>query len=157
MKSAEILLIRSKQFISCATPARDPGANTNSAIKMTSISKKNDLIKAFLDSDEATRHSRYCGNIDAVRRGLGRDNVKILIFDDIKTNPEGFLESIENFLGIKTKHYLDHKNLHKKINQTATNTPPESFQHLCRDITNRELCGLSSRNIRVPDHWTYNA
>ena len=82
--------------------------------------------------------------------------MKILIFDDIKTNPEEFLESIENFLGIKKKYYLDHKNLHKKINQTEINTPPELFQILCRELTERELCGLSDRNIQIPDHWAYH-
>ncbi len=118
--------------------------------------EKDDLIKAFLGSDEANYHSRYCQNIDAAREGLGSENVKILIFDDIKTNPEEFLESIENFLGIKKKYYLDHKNLHKKINQTEINTPPELFQILCRELTERELCGLSDRNIQIPDHWAYH-
>jgi len=118
--------------------------------------EKEDLIKAFLGSDEANHHSRYCQNIDAACAGLGSDNLKILIFDDIKTNPQEFLESIENFLGIKKKHYLDHKNLHKKINHTETNAPPELFQILCRELTERELCGLTDRNIQIPGHWAYH-
>ena len=115
--------------------------------------EKVDLVKAFLDSHEANHHSCYCQNIDAACEGLGRENVNVLIFDDIKTNPERFLESIENFLGITNKHYLDHKNLRRKINHTATNPPPESFENLCREITERELSGLTKRNIQFPDHW----
>ena len=118
--------------------------------------EKEDLIKAFLGSDEANHHSRYCQNIDAACAGLGSDNLKVLIFDDIKMNPEEFLESIENFLGIKKKHYLDHKNLHKKINHTETNAPPELFQILCRELTERELCGLSDRNIQIPGDWAFH-
>ena len=119
------------------------------------LNKKEDLnnIKAFLESHEANQHSHYCQNIDAAREGLGFDNVKPLIFDHIKTNPEQLLASIESFLGINNKNHSSHKNLHKQINQTTTNSPPKIFQALCQDITERELNGLKQRQIHFPEHW----
>ena len=43
------------------------------------------------------------------RQGLGLDNVKALIFDEIRRDPDRFLKSIETFPGIRRKHGGAHK------------------------------------------------
>ena len=109
--------------------------------------------KAFLQSQLVAQHSNYCRNLDAVRAGLGTNQVKAAIFDDIQNNPQQLLKSIEKFLDIPEKDYTLHPNLHQPINTTATTKPPSIFKHLCKPIVNRELDGLSKRGVAIPTRW----
>jgi len=112
-----------------------------------------DQSEAFLSSRQVELHSAYCNNLDAVRAGLGAQQVKVVFFDAIAQQPEQLLRSIEQFLEISSKDYSSHPNLHRAINTTAANTPPPSFRHLCRPIVEREVKGLRERGINVPSTW----
>ena len=112
-----------------------------------------DQTKAFLSSRQVAQHSNYCRNLDAVRTGLGPEQVKVVFFDAIANEPEHLLASIEAFLEISTKDHSSHPNLHRAINTTAANSPPQSFQNLCTPIVEREVEGLKERGIHVPSAW----
>ena len=115
-----------------------------------------DHTRAFLSSHQVEQHSSYCKNLDAVRGGLGDEQVKIVFFDAIAKQPEQLLASIETFLQISSKDHASHPNLHRAINTTAAKTPPPSFRKLCAPIVERELHGLRERGINVPSAWMRN-
>lgn len=107
----------------------------------------------FLTTRSAKIHSQYCLNLDNARAGLGAENVKPLIFDDIQNKPTDFLRSIEQFLNISKCDYSNIGDLNRKINTTSNDSPPEQFRQLCESITYREIEGLDHRGIQVPQHW----
>lgn len=112
--------------------------------------------KTFLSSRQVEQHSHYCRNLDAVRTGLGDDQVKVMFFDDIANRPEHFLASIEVFLDIACMNHSTNPNLHRAINTTTANTPPLSFRKLCAPIVEREVQGLRERDINIPSDWMKN-
>ena len=107
----------------------------------------------FLATRSARIHSQYCFNLDNARAGLGIENVKALIFDDIQDKPLEFLKSIEKFLKISDHNYTNTGDLGRKINTTSNNIPPLQFRLLCEAITRREIEGLNHRGIKVPQRW----
>ena len=107
----------------------------------------------FIGTRSAQTHSQYCLNLDNARAGLGIENVKPLIFDDIQEKPVEFLKSIEQFLTISGFNYLNAGDLKRKINTTTNNSPPKQFRQLCESIIHRELEGLHRRGIDVPQRW----
>ena len=111
-------------------------------------------IGYFLRSSSVNRHSQYCSNLDAVCEGLGQQNVKAVIFDDIQHHPEALLASIEQFLEIPARDHSSHNNLNRRINTTAAHAPPALFRQHCAPIVEREIEGLKERGIAVPRRWT---
>ena len=114
-------------------------------------------IEDFLLNSAVDDHSQYCKNFDAVREGLGEQNVKAMIFDDIQKKPETFLASVEKFLDISAKDHSSHHNLNRRINTTESQAPPAVFRKHCAAIVERELDGLRARGIRVPNRWIETA
>ena len=110
----------------------------------------------FIGTRSAQVHSQYCLNLDNARAGLGIENVKPLIFDDIQDKPVEFLRSIEQFLKISEFNHSNAGELKRKINTTSNNSPPKQFRQLCESITHRELEGLNRRGIDIPQRWRLN-
>ena len=100
------------------------------------------------------RHSQYCSNFDAVCEGLGHQNVKAMVFDDIQNQPEALLARVEQFLEITARDNSSHNNLNRRINTTAAQAPPAVFRMHCAPIVEREVEGLKERGIAVPRRWT---
>ena len=124
--------------------------------KPNSLATEEQLIQqasTFLATRSAKIHSQYCLNLDNARSGLGIENIKPLIFDDIQNKPLEFLQSIEQFLGISEYNYTKIGDLGRKINTTSNNIPPLQFRQLCGSITRRELEGLNQRGIKIPECW----
>ena len=111
-------------------------------------------IEHFLNDPDVNVHSQYCSNLDAVCEGLGHQNVKALLFDDIQDQPEALLASVEQFLEIPARDHSSHNNLNRRINTTAAQAPPAVFRQHCAPIVARELHGLQIRGIAVPRRWT---
>ncbi|WP_186509062.1 sulfotransferase domain-containing protein [Synechococcus sp. RS9902] len=111
-------------------------------------------IEHFLNDPDVNVHSQYCSNLDAVCEGLGHQNVKALLFDDIQDQPEALLASVEKFLKIPARDHSSHNNLNRRINTTAAQAPPAVFRQHCAPIVARELNGLQIRGIAVPRRWT---
>ena len=111
-------------------------------------------IEHFLNDPDVNVHSQYCSNLDAVCEGLGHQNVKALLFDDIQDQPEALLASVEQFLKIPARDHSSHNNLNRRINTTAAQAPPAVFRQHCAPIVARELNGLQIRGIAVPRRWT---
>ena len=111
-------------------------------------------IEHFLNDPDVNVHSQYCSNLDAVCEGLGHQNVKALLFDDIQDQPEALLASVEQFLKIPARDHSSHNNLNRRINTTAAQAPPAVFRQHCAPIVARELHGLQIRGIAVPRRWT---
>lgn len=111
-------------------------------------------IEHFLNDPDVNVHSQYSSNLDAVCEGLGHQNVKALLFDDIQDQPEALLASVEQFLKIPARDHSSHNNLNRRINTTATQAPPAVFRQHCAPIVARELNGLQIRGIAVPRRWT---
>ena len=107
----------------------------------------------FIGSRSAQIHSQYCLNLDNARAGLGIENIKPLIFDDIQDKPVELLRSIERFLKISEFNYLNTGDLKRKINTTSNNSPPKQFRQLCEPIIHREIEGLNRRGVDVPQRW----
>ena len=110
-------------------------------------------IEHFLRDPAVNMHSQYCKNLDAVCEGLGHQNVKAMIFDDIQNQPEALLASVEQFLEIPTRNHSSHNNLNRRINTTANQAPPAVFRQHCAPIVARELNGLRARGIAFPRRW----
>ena len=110
-------------------------------------------IEQFLSNPAVNVHSQYCRNLDAVCEGLGQQNVKEMIFDDIQNQPEALLASVEQFLEIPARDHSSHNNLKRRINTTADQAPPAVFRQRCAPIVARELNGLLARGIEVPRRW----
>ena len=140
---------------------REPCERLWSQYKFSGQSHKNinpsdfeQQIEHFLSSSAANKHSQYCNNLDAVCEGLGHQNVKAMIFDDIQNQPEALLASVEQFLEIPARDHSSHNNLNRRINTTADQAPPAVFRQHCAPIVEREVEGLKARGIAVPDRWT---
>ena len=140
---------------------REPCERLWSQYKFSGQSHKNinpsdfeQQIEHFLSSSAANKHSQYCNNLDAVCEGLGHQNVKAMIFDDIQNQPEALLASVEQFLEIPARDHSSHNNLNRRINTTAAEAPPAVFRQHCAPIVEREVEGLKARGIAVPDRWT---
>jgi len=118
-----------------------------------STSELKQHIKKFLNNSSTRRHSEYCRNYDSVYKGLGEQNIKIIMFDEIHAQPENLLASIEQFLEIAHKDHTGHDNLYRPINTTQPSPPPEIFRNLCAPIVEHELNGLKARGIVVPKRW----
>ena len=111
-------------------------------------------IEQFLNDPAVNVHSQYCNNLDAVCEGLGHQNVKAMIFDDIQDQPEALLASVEQFLEITARDHSSHNNLKRRINTTADHAPPAVFRRHCAPIVEREVEGLKERGVAVPGRWT---
>ena len=111
-------------------------------------------IEQFLNDPAVNVHSQYCNNLDAVCEGLGHQNVKAMIFDDIQDQPEALLASVEQFLEITARDHSSHNNLRRRINTTADQAPPAVFRRHCVPIVEREVEGLKERGVEVPGRWT---
>jgi len=111
-------------------------------------------IEQFLNDPAVNVHSQYCNNLDAVCEGLGHQNVKAMIFDDIQDQPEALLASVEQFLEITARDHSSHNNLRRRINTTADQAPPAVFRRHCVPIVEREVEGLKERGVGVPGRWT---
>ena len=111
-------------------------------------------IEQFLNDPAVNVHSQYCNNLDAVCEGLGHQNVKTMIFDDIQDQPEALLASVEQFLEITARDHSSHNNLRRRINTTADQAPPAVFRRHCVPIVEREVEGLKERGVGVPGRWT---
>ena len=110
-------------------------------------------IAHFLSDPDVNVHSQYCSNLDAVREGLGHQNVKAILFDDIQDQPKALLASVEQFLEITARDHSSHNNLNRRINTTAAQAPPAVFRMHCAPIVEREVEGLKERGIAVPRRW----
>ena len=117
---------------------REPCERLWSQYKFSGQSHKNinpsdfeQQIEHFLSSSAANKHSQYCNNLDAVCEGLGHQNVKAMIFDDIQNQPEALLASVEQFLEIPARDHSSHNNLNRRINTTAAEAPPAVFRQHC--------------------------
>ena len=117
-------------------------------------SKFEQQIEHFLSDPVVDTHSQYCRNLDAVCEGLGHQNVKVMIFDDIQNQPEALLASVEQFLDISARNHSNHNNINRRINTTAVQAPPDVFRQHCAPIVARELNGLLARGVAVPRRWT---
>ena len=124
--------------------------------KLNSKASEAELIQQaskFIGTRSAKIHSQYCLNLDNARAGLGIENIKPLIFDDIQDKPVELLRSIERFLKISEFKYLNTGDLKRKINTTSNNSPPKQFRQLCEPIIHREIEGLNRRGVDVPQRW----
>ena len=124
--------------------------------KLNSKASEAELIQQaskFIGTRSAKIHSQYCLNLDNARAGLGIENIKPLIFDDIQDKPVELLRSIERFLKISEFNYLNTGDLKRKINTTSNNSPPKQFRQLCEPIIHREIEGLNRRGVDVPQRW----
>ena len=124
--------------------------------KLNSKASEAELIQQaskFIGTRSAKIHSQYCLNLDNARAGLGIENIKPLIFDDIQDKPVELLRSIERFLKISEFNYLNTGDLNRKINTTSNNSPPKQFRQLCEPIIHREIEGLNRRGVDVPQRW----
>ena len=112
-------------------------------------------IGNFLRSSTVNRHSQYCSNLDAVCEGLGHQNVKTILLDDIHNQPEALLASVEQFLEIPAQDHSSHTT--STAGSQRRSKLPAVFRQHCAPIVEREIEGLKERGIAVPRRWTDDA
>ncbi|NWH03706.1 sulfotransferase domain-containing protein [Desulfobacter latus] len=78
-----------------------------------SLRKKNQIIVK-----KAIQHSRYAGYLKEWIKAFGRENIHVLLFETLTSDPKNALYSISNFLEIDFKFYQNFD--FKKKNQSVT-------------------------------------
>ena len=106
----------------------------------------------FGKQEHIWRNSRYSKIIRTLKKNLNNNQLLILFFEDIKSNPQKLLNKIEKFLNVEERKY-DIKQLTKKVNPSKGLQKPEFFDRLFRDELYNEIKELETLGINYKNKW----
>lgn len=58
------------------------------------------FAEALLSRPELLEHGRYATGLDRFLEHYPRENIHVALFDDLATDPQGFLDAVTDFLGV---------------------------------------------------------
>lgn len=93
--------------------------------------------EALQNRPEIRDASGYAMHVEAWQKNFGRENVLVIFYDDLKSNPQGYIDSVCAFLGISP---IDLKN-------SATGAEKVNFMEASRAPRNRRLALAAGRTV----------
>ena len=109
-------------------------------------------LRAFARQRMIRDNGDYARVLRNMRAGLGPDQLKVMIYEDIHANPRAALAEIEDFLNIARFDYPEHL-LARKVNVSPELPMPPGFADLLARDTAKVLAGMEQAGIAVPDSW----
>lgn len=98
--------------------------------------------QAFFRDPYQVRCARYEENIANWRACLGRENVFLGTFEEVKQNPAQLLGRVTRFLGVSDDaRYVDPELLASQVNPTGRSEVPDRFRGWLEDLFAAELQG----------------
>ena len=108
---------------------------------------------AFMKQPFIWDNAEYGRAIRSMKTGLSPDMLKITWHEEIHANEEGFLDGLENFLGV-AHHAFPADRLRERVNATAKRQMPDFFADiLARDIE-RIMDEVRAEGLDIPASWT---
>ena len=81
---------------------RDPIEQLYSHYKLLRQGYAEGDFEETLRDHEMLKTARYAHHIKAWQKGFGEQNVLVTFYDDLKANPQGFLDQVTGFIGIRS-------------------------------------------------------
>ena len=103
--------------------------------------------------DQFLEHSLYAKHLSRILEVVPRENVHLVYFDDIASQPDRVLQGIEEFLGLPHHAYLPGK-LTRRINPSIDAKQPDWVQQTYAPAIRRDQAALHDLNVRVPEAWS---
>ncbi|MFZ2449904.1 MAG: sulfotransferase [Methylovulum miyakonense] len=109
-------------------------------------------FRDFDNKNQTMWHSTYSQHIIRMRGQLPDDALKLIAYDDIKSQPDTLLKGIEDFLGISHHRYLPGK-VTRKINASESLSAPDCFYKTFSAVVDEELEALAGLGFELPKSW----
>jgi hypothetical protein len=97
-------------------------------------------------------HSLYARNLKRILRVVPRDQILIVLYDQVESDPLGVLREVESFLDLSPHRYATAK-LQRRINASASLARPDWVRERFSPLFSRDLLELRNMNISVPEGW----
>ena len=97
-------------------------------------------------------HSLYARNLKRILRVVPCDQVHIILYDQIESDPLGVLRGVERFLDLAPHRYASAK-FHRRINASANLQRPDWVGDRFSALFSQDLLELRDMNIAVPESW----
>jgi len=98
------------------------------------------LFKRIIDKPWFWRNALYSKQIKALQSSLKQEELKILFFEDMVSNPKDFLHTIEGFLDIQSADYDG--SLYEKKNKSIEREFPKEWKRYAQSLLATEVITL---------------
>ena len=95
----------------------------------------------------------YSRAIDNWTRVFPEEQLLVCFFDDIASDPEGFMRRVFQHIGVSQPVDWDSMPLRKKVNRNPTRDIPERFEAYLRELYGPEIEELRRRFGKTVDSW----
>lgn len=115
---------------------RDPVARAYSNYRLLQriTTTKADFERAATSRGDLVESSRYGTHLESWLGTFGRDRVLVLIYDDLELNPQGFLDTVCDFIGIARFAVSASRVGAEKVNTVNTQPPSPRLARIARDL-----------------------
>lgn len=100
-------------------------------------------------------NSVYSEIISNMRKNLDDEQLKILFFEEIHSDPEKTLREIEQFIGVSSHNYTD-DSLKARVNVSDYQARPKDFDAIFEDVALKEIDELARIGVNFPEIWYKN-
>ncbi len=102
--------------------------------------------------EDLVRHSLYARHLQALLASVEPGKIQLLSYEQIQSDPEGLLRTLETFLGLPHHHYLPEK-LHRKINASTNEGRPPWIKEHFYPLIAQDLQALRTMNLGFSEQW----
>jgi hypothetical protein len=130
---------------------RDPveRAYSNYRLLRRITTTKVDFERAATTRGDLVESSRYGTHLESWLNPFGRERVLVLIYDDLESDPQGFLDTVCDFIGIARFPVSASPVGAEKVNTVATQPPSPRLAKLARSVVR----GLADRHYHRAAGW----
>lgn len=111
-----------------------------------------DWTRDFLHKPFMWKHAEYGEVVRGLRAALGPQELRLFLFDDVATDPFGFLRQVEDLLGLEPFTYPPEL-VHKRVNESIDAPMPAWFPELLRPDVERIVQELADEGLEPPAAW----
>lgn len=90
-------------------------------------------FKELMEKQWFWENAEYAKNYNRLMNNLNSDQLKLLYFEDFRSDPEGQLKDVLEFIGVETTS-AKKENLRKKVNKTKDYEIPEEWKDYMKDM-----------------------
>jgi len=130
---------------------RDPveRAYSNFRLLKRIASIKTDFESAATTRGDLLESSRYGTHLAKWFETFGRERVQVLIYDDLESNPQGFLDAVCDFIGIARFPISQSQVGAERVNVVNTQPPNPRLAKLAREVVGWFVARRSFRIARM--------
>jgi hypothetical protein len=109
-------------------------------------------FERFFSQGQEGAHGDYAANLARLRANLAEEELKVLFFESIRTEPQAVLNGVEQFLGIAKRTYARGR-LERQVNPSKPQPMPRAFIDYAAPIHKAQARELTAMGLKVPAAW----